>query len=102
MNHYKLFRNHWMAGNGQKPILMSPDGVAGPYTAADRLPGCGDTARDVVLRCLAGEKKPTDPLISAEDGATDPAEYMRSWLGIRDEEIERAKLIVKILNKVKR
>jgi hypothetical protein len=102
---FKLFRNHYLAGNAQRPVLLSPDGTgSGPFTHADRLPGCSDTAYNIVLRALAGEPRPNDPAILVEDGAADPFEYMRSWLGIRDEEIERAKLIVKILEpkKVKR
>jgi len=99
MNHYKLFRNTVLCIREQ-PVLMTADGIVGPYSPNDRLPGCDDNAYAIVFRALAGEPKPNDPRILVEDGAADPTEYMWSWLGIRQDEIEKAKLIVKILGKI--
>jgi hypothetical protein len=95
---YKLVKNHYECYRSDSPILLSVDG-AGPYDKPAILPGCRDTAYNVVLRALAREPRPDDPSVSVEEGG-DRDLYMREWIGIRDDQIAWAKLIMKIVDRI--
>ena len=97
--HFKLLKNHIMCTRSDRPILMTIDSCAGPYDASAILPGSDSTAYDVVLRTLARESRPDDPPLGVEDGG-DADTYMLQFLAIRDEEIEKARLITQIVDRI--
>jgi hypothetical protein len=82
-----------------EPVLLSSDHCAGPFQHADKPPFCEDTAAAIVRRFLAGEPRPNDPELIAE-----PPEklhqYALRYLGISDEQIENARLITKIVERI--
>jgi hypothetical protein len=80
------------------PVLISGDGASGPWDKNSTLPGSKAIAGEVVMRALAGEARQDDPQIVA-DPSEKFFEYAWEYLGVRDEEISRAKLIVKILQR---
>lgn len=97
---FTLFKNT-IFSNGRGPALLTSDACLGPYAGDDVLPGCSSNARDIILREAAGLKRPDDPEILIEPGG-DRRTYMLEWLQIRQEEIERAELIVKIVQGMKK
>src|SRR5262249_6470243 len=96
---YRLYKNHTTCVRSDQPVLLSSDGVAGPYHASSILPGSDSTAFEVVLRACARESRPTDPPIGVEDGG-DADTYMLQFLNIRSEEIEKARLITRIVDRM--
>jgi len=92
---YRLYKNHFLCTRSDRPVLLSEDAVSGAYHQSSTPPGCADAAYNIVLRALAGEPLPNDPKISCEDGG-DFVQWALQWLQIREDEIERARLIVKI------
>jgi hypothetical protein len=99
--HFKLFKNSVFCTRSDRPVLLTADSCAGPYDPTGRLPGSNSSAHDIVLRALAGESRPDDPPIDVEEGG-DLDTYMSEFLGIRQDEIERAQLIVKITQRMKK
>ena len=81
------------------PVLLGGDGASGPWNRNDTLPGTkSTTAGEIVLRALAREARAGDPEIVAEPPEKF-GQYCWEYLGIWDEEITRAKLIMKILGR---
>ena len=96
---YKLVKNHVVCTRSDMPILMSDDLCSGPYDKSSIPPGCTDSAYNIVLRALAREPLRDDPRVSVEDGG-DKDTYMLQWLGIRNDEIERARLVTRIVDRI--
>src|SRR5215472_15964252 len=94
----RFFLNHYFAFSG-RPILMDASGCTGPFTPGTVLPNCKDSGFNIVLRSLARAEKPEDPAIDVEPGL-DADQVKFNWLGITEAEIERAKLIVKVLERI--
>jgi hypothetical protein len=98
---FLLTKNSWMySGATEAPALISGDGCAGPFDREWVLPGGNSKAHEIVLRALANEPLESDPKIDAE-----PAEcrdqYMLQFLRITESDIERARMIVKIVDGIK-
>jgi hypothetical protein len=95
----KFTANTVLSYHGQ-PVLMDGDLCAGPFLGADKPPHCSDTAERIVRRFLAGEARPDDPAITA-----DPPEMVHDfawrYLGISEEQIENARLLTKIAERIK-
>jgi hypothetical protein len=91
----KLTKNPYLA-TGERPVLLSGDGCSGPYDLASTPPGSkNSTAREIVIRSLANSPFPDDPRIDVETGS-DRVGLMSEYLGITDEDFERAEWLVKI------
>jgi len=97
--HFKLFKNHVLCTRSDRPVLLSADGVSGAYHVSAILPGSDSTAFEVVLRACARESRPNDPPVGVEDGG-DLDTYMLQFLNIRSEEIEKARLITRIMDRM--
>ena len=97
---YRLFKNTFMCPHpGRGPVLLSKDGVAGPFDKGSKPPGMLDSAEATVLRALAREPLPDDPVIDAEPGA-DRDTYLLEFLQLDEGQIARARLIVKATAKI--
>ena len=97
---YKLFKDTFYCTRSDMPVLLGSDGVSGPWHKSSVLPGCSDSAYNIVLRALACEPRADDPRVLVEDGA-DRDEWMLQYLGIRDEEFAHAELLMKVAHKIK-
>lgn len=97
--HFKLFKNHVLCTRSDQPVLLSADATSGAYHASAILPGSDSSAYDIVLRALARESRPNDPPVGVEDGG-DLDTYMLQFLAISESEIEKARLVTRIVDRM--
>jgi len=82
---------------------MTHDHCLGPYNLNDILPNCASnigTVYDVTLRALADSPRPNDPQIDVEEGGN-RFDYLAEFVGISEQDFERAALITKIRQRKK-
>jgi hypothetical protein len=93
---YKLTKTH-IQSYGNKPILLSSDGCAGPFHQSSILAHTDNsTAADFVMRHWTGEVRATDPPLEVDDGA-DFETFCREYVGVRasPENVSYYKLVKK-------
>src|SRR5215471_2916751 len=98
---YKLTKNHYCSFQGINPVLVSWDNTGGPYHGGSKPPESSSTYNDIMLRALANSPLPDDPKISCDAGG-DLIEWGLQWLQLREDQVARARLIVKIADKGKK
>jgi hypothetical protein len=82
---------------------MTHDHCLGPYGLNDTLPNCDSnigTVYDVALRALADSPLPNDPEIAVESGAN-RFDYLAEFVGISEQDFERAALVTKIVERLR-
>jgi hypothetical protein len=98
----ELTKNHIGCFNQSSPPVLVTAGehTGGPFAPSVIPLGCSDTAGAIVMRALARESRPNDPKIEVEPGG-DLDTYMMEYLGISEEQLERAETLAKIAKRRK-